>query len=140
MGGQLPSRVPQPPFSHSGPACFAIRSQQSRCACHAGAIAQRAAAAEVYGNLNLKLQRNMVQSLQCNIIHSNFDVNIAGSLVTPRRRTLCSVWDPGDRTHSVPWYPTGTLAICLGGVRNFAWQQFPGNCCNILKLKLYNIL
>ncbi len=63
-GGQLPSRVPRRPFSHSGPACFAIRSQQSRCACHAGAVAQRAAAAEVYGNLNLKLQHNMVQSLQ----------------------------------------------------------------------------
>ncbi len=21
------------------------------------------------------------------------------------------------------------VAICLGGVRNFAWQQFPRNCC-----------
>jgi hypothetical protein len=24
------------------------------------------------------------------------------------------------------------LAICLGGVRNFAWQQFPRNCCHTI--------
>ncbi len=26
----------------------------------------------------------------------------------------------------------GTLAICLGGVRNYAWQQFPRNCCHTI--------
>ncbi len=25
-----------------------------------------------------------------------------------------------------------TLAICLGYVRNFAWQQFPRNCCHTI--------
>ncbi len=24
------------------------------------------------------------------------------------------------------------LAICLGGVHNFAWQQFPRNCCHTI--------
>ncbi len=31
-----------------------------------------------------------------------------------------------------PKFPPVTLAICRGYVRNFAWQQFPRNCCHTI--------
>jgi hypothetical protein len=36
------------------------------------------------------------------------------------------VWESKAMTESV------TLAICLGGARNFAWQQFHRNCCHTI--------
>ncbi len=59
-GGQVPSRVQLSPFFHSGPACFAIRLQQSWCACHAGAVAHCTTAVKVDGKPSLKLQHNML--------------------------------------------------------------------------------
>jgi hypothetical protein len=44
----------------------------------------------------------------------------------------------GDRT--IDGGGQGTFAICLGGVRNFAWQQFPSySVLKKIKLKLFNI-